>query len=198
MKPARILFSPARSRTSISRFVGLSLAVWLLGGSSCLTSPFLSTSGPSQAEGVRVSLARQRCNFNPAGTRPDQSRGDLDVWMRLKVTNETHQVITVDPRRVQLVSGNAAGDRPLVAGGARSVLPSHTENIEVRFRQQGNSGCAERMSLNLDQCVEEEGRSVPLRPVAFIAGGNSNDGTGGDETGVFNKAPDDAASGGVF
>lgn len=187
------MFLPARPRTTVSDLVFfLPLAVWLIGGSSCLTSPFLSTNGPSQAQGVRVSLARQRCNYDPAGTRPDQGRGELDLWMRIRVSNQTGQVITVDPRQVQLVPGNAAGDRPSSAGAARAVAPSETADVDVRFRQQGNGGCSARMSLNLDRCVEEEGRSVPLRPVVFVAGSNSGDGTGAVDQ------PPEAAVGGVF
>lgn len=156
---------PSRCPTAISTLLGLVL----IGTSACFYSPFLRNDGPSQSQGVAVSLARQRCSFDPPWTRPDQSRGYLDLWMRLQVRNDTQQIITIDPQQMRLLVRNFAVDKTAIVGEIRRLAPSKTDNVDVRFRQEGDFGCNAQMSLSLKECIRVGTQPIKLRPVTFIS-----------------------------
>ena len=178
---ARVVIQDQRSMsphrpTAISTLLGLILTAEMSG---CLYSPFFRSDGPSQFQGVSVSLARQRCSFEPPWSRPDQSRGYIDLWMRLRIRNDSPQIVTIDPQKMRLIEGTFVVDKPETGGQIHRLAPAEMENVDLRFRKQADFGCNAQMSLSLDQSIRVGPRLIPLRAVTFVADVREEDDYGG-------------------
>ena len=167
----------------LSTAIAIMLALVAIEMSGCFYSSFWRNDGPSQSQGVVVSLVSQRCSFEPPWTRPNQGRGFLDIWMRLRIRNDTQQSVTMDPQQMRLFVNDVAVDSTPAVAGSRHLAPSKADNVDVRFRQAANVGCDTQMSLSLKDCFLVGTQRIGLRPVTFVAA------EPGSETFEGNAAP---------
>jgi hypothetical protein len=129
------------------------------------------------AQGAAVSLRRERCNFDPPWARPEEVGGELTLWLRLRVKNDSTSPLLVFPPELRLqgerIDSEAA---PEVKGPRSRVLgPAESQDVAVTFRQYGNSlSCTAPLTLSLDKFVRGAGRALPLRPISFVAEASDN------------------------
>jgi len=150
----------------------LSVAVLLFAVSSCAsTGPVYRTDGPVEAEGVTITLAGQRCDFDDANEPETASQGGfLELGLVLQVKNGTAQPITFDPTAIRLVLGQNT-EQPSTAGPSKTLAPGAVETVTVRFESRGPWNCQKPMILALARVVQIGARPIELRRVSFVAKG---------------------------
>jgi len=150
----------------------LSVAVLLLAVSSCATTgPVYHTDGPVEAEGVTITLAGQRCDFDDTNEPETAAQGGfLDLGLVLQVKNGTAQPITLDPTAIRLVAGTNT-EPPSTAGPSKTVAPGAVETVTVRFESRGPWSCQKPMTLTLARVVQVGARPIELGRVSFVAKG---------------------------
>lgn len=140
--------------------------------SACLTSPFVRDDGPVKLEGATVSLDRQRCNYDPPWARPDDAGGELVLWIRMTVANDSDRTLTVLPRELRLQGPNVdltAGPELPESEGNSTIPPSEKKTFAATFRQDGYLSCTSPMSLSLERFLQMGGAPVPLPKLSFVA-----------------------------
>src|SRR5262249_11308546 len=85
---------------------------------SCALAPPYKSDGPVQAEGVTVTLAAQKCDFETSTDPEIQSMGgELELNLRVQITNGTQQAVDFDPANLRLTVGDSH-EPPARAKGA--------------------------------------------------------------------------------
>jgi hypothetical protein len=134
-----------------------SLAVATLLGVGCASRPAYRADAPvTTPEGVTVALVGQKCD-----RRSRQDTNDiLDLVVDARVTNNSPDPVTVDPKHLRLiVAGDATSpDRP---PEPFTLAPGAASDINVHYHRWGsiNARCNTRMSLYFDGAAP---------PISFI------------------------------
>jgi hypothetical protein len=139
---------------------------------SCAMSPPYKSDGPVQAEGVTVTLAGQKCDFETS-TDPgvESLGGELEINLRVQITNGTQQAVDFDPANLRLTVGDSA-EPPAHARGAFNIAAGASEMLDARFEKKGPLGCNTPMTLNLGNVVHLGGHPLELKHVSFVASAN--------------------------
>ena len=133
----------------------------------CPYAPPARTSGPAEAAGVQMAIVGQYCD--DYDETDYQGFEAVEIRMRIAVTNHSNERIAFDPDRVRLIAPDGVRPSPVGADNASYVAPGETKVAMVRFMNRGSLKCKEEMKLDPADSLVAGAKSMPLRPIAFVA-----------------------------
>jgi hypothetical protein len=93
----------------------------------------------------------------------------VELRMRIAITNRGNDRVGFEPERLRIVAPDRVTPSPVAADSAIVVSPGETKIAAVRFMNRGSLKCREEMQLDPSDSLAVGGKSVPLRPIAFVA-----------------------------
>lgn len=136
----------------------------------CFAPPARS-SGPSEAQGVELTIVSQYCEEE---SDPDwEDNQVVQLRMKIGVTNKSKANVEFYPDRLRVVAPNHVSPAPVAADSSVIVQPGETKVAAIRFMNRGSLKCREEMRLDPSDGLVSGAKLVPLRPIAFQAQGGS-------------------------
>jgi hypothetical protein len=130
-------------------------------------APPARTSGPTEAQGVQMAIVSQYCEDTD---EPDYEGFEaVQLRMKIAVTNRTSNCIGFDPDRLRIVAPDRVAPAPVAADSPLVLSPGETKIAAVRFMNRGSLKCREEMQLDPSDSLMAADKTLPLRPIAFVA-----------------------------
>ncbi len=138
-----------------------------LASTSCFAPPARS-SGPSESDGVQMSIVSQYCEDS---AEPEDFAGSEVVQLRMKiaVANRGKGEVGFDPDRLRVIAPDRVSPSPVAADSRFVVAPGETKVAAVRFMTRGSLKCKEEMKLDPSDSLVAGTKHLPLLPIAFVA-----------------------------
>lgn len=142
------------------------LSLLACAASGCFAAPVRS-SGPSESNGVQMSILGQFCedSIQPA----DNDLGTLRMRLKIAVANRGDDLVSFDPERVKLVAPNGISPEPVEADSPTTIAPGETKVKQVRFMSRISVKCTQEMQLDPRDSIVAGKARIPLHPIAFVA-----------------------------